>query len=492
MFIPEHYNSFISTQFQREGHAMAESIPRGDGQGGLLELRMEELTSIKLLTNQMIEVQTVERKSDLQRTNLGHNIQEALERITDLQKVEANQKHQIIKLCEEKDAWQEEKKLLEDTCLRLKRKTQGDNRTMKDRESELAEIRKWEKECKETEKSFSSPMQFWKELTAGTEASMASLPPTAPSPSRLESLQEKKMGLGLSSLKESLRGLQEPVKDHEAEMAEARQTIARQRLEVSRLKESLRGLQETVKDHEAEMAEARQTIERQRLEDSSLKETLQGLQETVKDHEAEMAEARQTIARQRLEVSSVCGELQREGLSESRRLLTNSTAELPQSQTSCKKEDLTVRRELDTLKGESQMLMRAFLGAQLKNKRLEQDQHLLEDICLQMKKRTLGLFGRRMGDRATEMAKMRSKMVKKDTEAASFPQVFSRRTHNNTTRVEEAPPPPPASTRESPPVTAGLNPSASMQEILSLFLSSLPHEPPLFSITQLEPLSNER
>ncbi|KAL6106459.1 uncharacterized protein ACO6RY_10330 [Pungitius sinensis] len=41
---------------------------------------------------------------------------------------------------------------------------------------------------------------------------------------------------------------------------------------------------------------------------------------------------------------------------------------------------------------------------------LEDDKTLLENICLDLKKKKRGIFGRRMQDRQTEMDKMRRKM----------------------------------------------------------------------------------
>lgn len=41
---------------------------------------------------------------------------------------------------------------------------------------------------------------------------------------------------------------------------------------------------------------------------------------------------------------------------------------------------------------------------------LEVDQHLLENNCLKLKRKTRGIFGR-MGDRDLEMEKMRMKMA---------------------------------------------------------------------------------
>nr|XP_040058226.1 nebulin-like [Gasterosteus aculeatus aculeatus] len=103
---------------------------------------------------------------DLRRTTLRLKIREGLERVTDLQKVAANQKRQIIKLCEEKDAWRE------------------------DREPSLTKL-------------------------SGE-----------PSRERDEqSSADHRQAQNISSLKESL--LQKMVKEHEAEMAKAQQTTER-------------------------------------------------------------------------------------------------------------------------------------------------------------------------------------------------------------------------------------------------------------------------
>ncbi|XP_062415883.1 golgin subfamily A member 6-like protein 6 [Pungitius pungitius] len=73
-------------------------------------------------------------------------------------------------------------------------------------------------------------------------------------------------------------------------------------------------------------------------------------------------------------------------------------------------QEKTVLEERNTHLGYQKILLE-------EDKRLRMlDQKLLENICLRLKKKLLGFFGRPMEDRATELAKMRRKMVAMETE----------------------------------------------------------------------------
>lgn len=80
--------------------------------------------------------------------DLAHFLQMSQGRINDLEEVKENQKQQIIELCKEKDTWQEERKLLENIFLELKRKTLGILGKMEGRKFELGKMIKKAKEQK--------------------------------------------------------------------------------------------------------------------------------------------------------------------------------------------------------------------------------------------------------------------------------------------------------------------------------------------------------
>lgn len=325
------------------------------------------------LTIQLMELEDFKRYTLQDGQNFHLKMQQHKERMEDLEKTEAKyklaletvsvQNQQISMLCEEKDAWQKEKTLLEDICLDLKRKTQSVC-MMGGRKFELGKMKRQKLAQQEdnTENEFSSATL---EVDQNVEK-VASLP--SPAQDCLENLQ--------------VTG-----------MTEAKQTIETQGSEISRLKESLQDLQKTVEDHEADI---------QKLSEQNLL--------LVKEADLQR---------------STNLNLQKQ-LSKSRSLLTAKTTEVLQIQTNFEKPYYILMAEHNNLRI-------ALHAEQAKRKCLEEinnllvkDQKLLEDICLQMKKRLLGIFGRRMEDRDTEMAKMRRKMPGMETERGVFHRIFRR------------------------------------------------------------------
>ncbi|KAM8844472.1 uncharacterized protein AB9W97_000034 isoform 1-T9 [Spinachia spinachia] len=384
-----------------------------------------------------------------------------------LEKLNDFQKQYIFMLCEEKSAWQEERKLLEDICLTLKRETRGVFGKMGGRKFELEKMKKKAKEQQNAETVSSTRF--------GRIRAADSCCTTSPaSPDNLVNLDKMKMAeaqqtikrqelnisslhdylqkmvqdykadmtedrqkferqeLTISSLQEDLRKM---VQDHKAEMTEAQQTIERQELNISSLYDYL---QTMVQDYKADMTEAQQTIERQELNISSLQEDLQKM---VQDHKAETTEAQQTIERQELNISSLQEDLQKmaqdhkvektnvlkstnlnieEEHSAIKSVLTNETIEQIQVETNCMKECHTLKRELQVQREENKFIRIYLAEEQINIRELERDQQILENICLQLKKRLLGSFGRRMEDRATEMEKLRRKSVANETNNRFF------------------------------------------------------------------------
>ncbi|KAM8849663.1 uncharacterized protein AB9W97_021280 [Spinachia spinachia] len=407
------------------------------------------------LTKKVMELKMVNSQSEL----MHFQIQEATQRIIDLEKVEADQKCQITKLCEEKEAWQEERKRFEEICLRSKKKTQGVDGNGKADEFELAELKRKVVLFTEGEKAFQSKLDFWKDHVDTRMMQDSSSSPSPSCPPSPASLQKKEMNTAQRTIKslrhqiailnKSLEDFKNKSRDNEAGLTKAQQTVETQKLEISSLKQCLSALKEKGKDYEAEMIQARQTIERQGLEISSLKERLQDGQMVATNQAEEIQEyskEKLLLSREANFLKSTNVDLEK-SLLDSTSLLTNTTNELHQSLKNCLKENTTLRIENETLKGESKILERALCAERMKSEQLEDDQQLLEDICLRMKKRTLGFFGRRMEDRATEMAKMRRKIVENDTKNG-----YIRRTrHDRTERVEEA-----AQSIAVPLATAGL------------------------------------
>ncbi|XP_077940185.1 uncharacterized protein LOC144384559 [Gasterosteus aculeatus] len=377
---------------------------------------MEELTTarekIAVLTDRVIELEDLEKKSNLQISTLKDAIREGVEIIVHLQEVEADQKNQITQLCKEKEARQGERKLTEETCLMLKT-NQGAYKKIKRREFKPGEISKKVKEWRDTEKAFNSSEDFRKERSVDQEVreegSLAAASPYMSSPCLPSvSLQDKEMNSArqttetqrqnFCSVKKSLRDLQQMARNHVVGMAVAHQTINTQELENSSLQQCLPDLLKKVEDHEAEMTQAHQTIKTQGKEISNLKERLQDLH-TVNRYQAveiqKLSEEKLIFSRKSRLLESAIVDLEK-CLLESRSVLTDKTTELIQIQ-NCKRDDLTLRREYET--------------ERMKREQLEEDKQILEDICFLMKKRTLGFFGRRMEDRGTELAKMRTKML---------------------------------------------------------------------------------
>ncbi|TNN53223.1 hypothetical protein EYF80_036584 [Liparis tanakae] len=90
----------------------------------------------------------------------------------------------------------------------------------------------------------------------------------------------------------------------------------------------------------------------------------------------------------------------------------------------------TQAKELQKMKEEMEVLNETNRTQEKESCKLKDENTLLENICLKLKKRSRGVFGRKMEERKVELDKMKRKMMNPQRETCFLRRMFRRMTHN--------------------------------------------------------------